>query len=197
MGRFYWRESFQAAQWFDICSRNRITLNHDKFLFGQEEVDFAGLTITLDNVRPCKRFLQAIQEIPVTNNITDVRSWIGLINQVSPAFSMASHVQPLRQPLKPDTKLYGNTSYKAYLKNPEMWYVQRLKKVCGFLTNLSQHMSSYWLVKIRNWFLGLQKYCKCSKTAPFCCRDGWTTGWHIQLNLVTHRLKVKHSTILL
>ena len=81
---------FQATQWLDICGRNGITLNPEKFTFAQDVVEFAGFEITHDNVRPCKRFLRAITEFPTTKNITDVRSWFGLLNQVSYAFSRLS-----------------------------------------------------------------------------------------------------------
>ena len=94
----------QAVQWLDRCSRNGITLNPEKFSFGQDEVEFAGFTITLDSVKPCKRLLRAIEDFPMPKNITDIRSWFGLLNQVSYAFSMAKLLQPLRQPLKPDQK---------------------------------------------------------------------------------------------
>ena len=33
---------FQAAQWLDICGRHGITLNPEKFIFAQDEVEFVG-----------------------------------------------------------------------------------------------------------------------------------------------------------
>ena len=60
---------FQAAQWLDICGKNRITLkNPEKFTFAQDVVEFAGFEITHDTVRPCKRFLRAITEFPTPKN---------------------------------------------------------------------------------------------------------------------------------
>jgi hypothetical protein len=79
----------QAVNWLDICGRHGIVLNPDKFVFGQDEVEFAGFEITKDSVRPCQKFLQSIRDFPSPRNITDVRSWFGLINQASYAFSMA------------------------------------------------------------------------------------------------------------
>jgi hypothetical protein len=80
---------FQAVLWLDICGRNGITLNPEKFIFGVDEVEFAGVEITRDEVRPCQRYLQAIIDFPTPKDITDMRSWFGLVNQVSYAFSMA------------------------------------------------------------------------------------------------------------
>ena len=45
---------FQAVHWLDICGKNGITLNQDKFVFAEETVEFAGFEITTDSVRPCK-----------------------------------------------------------------------------------------------------------------------------------------------
>lgn len=39
-------------------------------------------------------------DFPIPQNITDVRSWFGLVNQVSYAFSMAEKMSPFRQLLK-------------------------------------------------------------------------------------------------
>ena len=89
------------AQWLDICGRNGITLNPEKFIFVQDVVEFAGFEITHDTVRPCKRFLRAITEFPTPKNITDIRSWFGLLNQVSYAFSIAERMLPFRNLLKP------------------------------------------------------------------------------------------------
>ena len=50
---------FQAIQWLDICGRNGIILNPEKFVFAAPTVDFAGFTVTMSDVRPCSRYLPA------------------------------------------------------------------------------------------------------------------------------------------
>ena len=54
----------QAVEWLDICGKNGITLNPEKFKFGHDTVEFAGFEITSDCVRPCEKYLQAIMEFP-------------------------------------------------------------------------------------------------------------------------------------
>jgi hypothetical protein len=44
---------FQAVDWLDTCGKNGVTLNPDKFAFGQDTIEFAGFEITNDQVRPC------------------------------------------------------------------------------------------------------------------------------------------------
>ncbi|CAG2216565.1 unnamed protein product [Mytilus edulis] len=97
---------FQAVQWLDICGRHGITLNPAKFIFGQDIVEFAGFEVTSNTVRPCMKYLKAILDFPTPRNITDVRSWFGLDNQVSYAFSMADKMLPFRQLLKSGTPFF-------------------------------------------------------------------------------------------
>ena len=89
--------------WIDTCGRNGIILNPDKFQFGQNRVEFAGFEITMDNVRPCEKYLRAIKEFSTPKNITDVCLWFGLVNQISYAFSMNEKMLPFRELLKPST----------------------------------------------------------------------------------------------
>ena len=93
----------QAVEWIDPCGRHGVTLNPDKFVFGQDTVEFAGFEITPDNVRPCKKYLDAIREFQTPANITDIHSWFGLINQVSYAFTSAERMLPFHELLKPGT----------------------------------------------------------------------------------------------
>ena len=167
-------ESFhQAVQWLDRCGRNGITLNPEKFSFGQDEVEFAGFTITLDSVKPCKRFLRAIEDFPIPKNITDIRSWFGLLNQVSYAFSMAKRLQPLRQLLKPDQKFVWTDQLNCLFKESKDVIIGEIEegvrifdksKPTCLATDWSKDGLGFWL---------LQKHCECEKLMPFCCRDGW------------------------
>ena len=45
-----------------------------------------------------------IQDFPTPQNITDARSWFGLVNQVAWAFSLGSVMQPFRDLVKPSSK---------------------------------------------------------------------------------------------
>ena len=54
---------FQAAQWLDICGRNDITLNLEKFIYAQDVVEFAGFEIICDTVCTCQRYLRANRDI--------------------------------------------------------------------------------------------------------------------------------------
>ena len=99
---------FQAVEWLDICGNSGITLNPDKFVFSQDTVDFAGFEITANSVRPCEKFLNSIRNFPTPKNITDIRSWFGLVNQVSYAFSMTAKMLPFSELLQPNSTFNWN-----------------------------------------------------------------------------------------
>ena len=165
----------QAVNWLDICGRHGITLNPDKFVFGQDTVEFAGFEITPSSVRPCARYLDAIRNFPTPTNITDIRFWFGLINQVSYAFAASSRMQPFRQALKPGTPFLWNKELdnlfnesKSIITNEVEEGVRifdKSKPTC-LATDWSKTGIGFWL---------FQKHCQCKSPKPFCCPTGWKT----------------------
>ena len=163
----------QAAKWLDICGRNGITLNPDKFVFAQDSVEFAGFEITADSVRPCRKYLRAILEFPTPKNITDVRSWFGLLNQVSYAFSMTERMLPFRDLLKPATTFHWDDNLNQLFEESKTAIVSEIangvrifdknKPTC-LATDWSRHGIGFWL---------FQKHCLCPSADLFCCHHGW------------------------
>ena len=73
---------------------NGVVFNPKKFHFAQKEVEFAGFSITEEGIKPSKNILEAILNFPKPANITDARSWFGLVNQVSYNISSSDMMQP-------------------------------------------------------------------------------------------------------
>ena len=164
---------FQAANWLDLCGRHGITLNPDKFQFAQDEVEFAGFAIASNTVRPCKKYLRAISDFPTPQNITDVRSWFGLVNQVSYAFSMADQMLPFRDLLKPSTKFYWDEHLQKAFNQSKITITNEIEKGVSIFdkskttclaTDWSKHGIGYWL---------FQKHCSCPSNYLFCCNQDW------------------------
>ena len=74
---------FRTCEYLTLCSNAGIIFNKKKFQFGEEEVNFLGFRITMDSIKPNPEYLQAILDFPRPKNITGVRSWFGLIQQVA------------------------------------------------------------------------------------------------------------------
>ena len=172
---------FQAVHWLDICGKNGITLNQDKFVFAEETVEFAGFEITTDSVRSCKKYLQAITDFPTPKNISDIRSWFGLVNQVSYAFSMAPTMLPFRQLLKPAKSFSWDDSLNEAFKESKEVIVREIQKgVRIFDKSKPTCLATDWSNSGIGFWL-FQKHCHCADTKPFCCRQGW------QITLVESR----------
>ncbi len=65
---------------------------------------FAGFKISPTSVCPCPKSIDATQHFPTLRNFNDIRSWFGLVNQVSYAFTMAPYMAPFRSLLKPGAR---------------------------------------------------------------------------------------------
>ena len=83
------------------CDETGITLNPAKFRFARQEVNFCGYRVTPTGYTSDGEKLRAIAEFPRPHNITDLRSFLGLANQLGPFSSeLADAASPLRDLLK-------------------------------------------------------------------------------------------------
>lgn len=163
----------QAAHWLDTCGNHGVTLNPDKFKFAEDNVEFAGFEITPTTVKPCRKYVRAIQDFPTPRNITDVRSWFGLVNQVSYAFSMTAAMLPFRELLKPSIKFSWDESHQRAFDDSKTSIVNEIhhgvqifdksKPTC-LATDWSRDGIGFWL---------FQKHCPCPSNDLFCCKEGW------------------------
>ena len=163
----------QTVEWLDLCGRNGITLNPEKFAFAEETVEFAGFEIGPDTVRPSSRYMQAISDFPKPRNITDVRSFFGLINQVAYTFSMTERMAPFRHLLQPKTPFVWSDELDALFDECKHIIAREIEHgVKIFDPNRPTCLTTDWSKDGIGFWL-LQKHCKCQKLEPFCCRDGW------------------------
>ena len=83
------------------CREYGITLNREKFKFGEKEVDFVGYHLSSKGIAVDTKKIKAIQDFPQPTNISELRSFFGLVNQLG-AFSkdIAHLAGPLRPLLK-------------------------------------------------------------------------------------------------
>ena len=104
----FWR----TVRYMDLCSRNGIVFNPDKFRFGQDEVEFAGFTVSATGYQPTKTALEAIANFPVPASLTDIRSWFGLVKQVSYAFAKSQTMLPFRELLRKSQPFYWDETHR-------------------------------------------------------------------------------------
>ena len=82
-------------------AKNNLTLNSEKCVYEQTEVEFLGLQLSETGIRPTTNKLEAIQNCARPANVPEVRSFLGLINFVGSFIPNLSHrTEPLRRLLK-------------------------------------------------------------------------------------------------
>ena len=84
------------------CREHGITLNKLKFNFAQAQTSFCGFDISTNGISADPSKLRAIVEFPTPTNITELRSFLGLVNQLGEfTAEIASRAEDLRGLLRP------------------------------------------------------------------------------------------------
>jgi len=91
-------------------------LNPHKFKFGESKVKYAGYIVSEDGIEADPAKIKGISEFPQPSNITELRSFCGLINQLAPFSSdISMAATPLRDLLKTRNEfIWTDTHTKAF-----------------------------------------------------------------------------------
>ena len=85
-----------TAHFLSYTGSHGIIQNPSKFVWGRKELEYVGFWLKADGVRPTEETLAAITNFPRPKDITGIRSWYGLIEQVSFSFTKTTLMQPFR-----------------------------------------------------------------------------------------------------
>ena len=173
-----WDNNVEDSFWhtfnyIKLCADNGIVFNKEKFTFAEDIVEFAGFEITQDGYRPPKRILNAIKDFPVPKNVTDVRSWFGLINQVAYAFSQTETMAPFRELLASKTQMFfwDDTMDALFSKSKEKIVRLVEEGVRSFETCRPTCLATDWSKTGLGYTLS-QKHCNCPGPAKPNCKPG-------------------------
>ena len=67
---------------FQTAQDNNVSFNRKKTMFAKETAIFAGYVVSTDGFRPNPELMRAIRDFPFPKNVTDLRSFYGLCQQV-------------------------------------------------------------------------------------------------------------------
>ena len=85
------------------CRSNNFTLSRKK-LDIRELVEFAGQIVSTNGVQPNPTYLQGIRDFPAPKTVAELRSFLGMVNQLSVYhLGIARHTGVLQKLLKKDT----------------------------------------------------------------------------------------------
>ena len=165
----WWR----VIDYLILVGSNGIILNPKKFQFCQREVEFAGFLITQDEVKPLPKYLDAIRNFPRPTNISEIRSWFGLVNQVSHYAKLTDLMAPFKPLLSPKTRFRWDDELEHAFQKSKLEIVEAIKEgVKIFEPHRVTALSPDWSKTGIGYFL-YQKYCDCPSVVTTCCQAGW------------------------
>ena len=165
---------FHCWDYLTLCAKNGIVINEEKFQFCRDYITFAGLNITPTGIQPSDELLQAIKDFPPPRDITGARSWFGLVNQASWAYSISDIMQPFRELVKQNSKFTWDATLQKLFEDSKAKLIEVISEgIRTYDTSLPTCIQCDWS-KDGIGYLLLQKHCSCSmQHMPVCCNDGW------------------------
>ena len=119
---------WNVIEFIEVCGNNGIVLNREKFQFSLPSVDFAGFRITPDAVEPSPKHLEAIASYPAPQNITDMRSYFGLVNQVAHYAQLRDMMAPFRKFLSPKVPFEWNDELEKTFQESKKQIVDAIRE---------------------------------------------------------------------
>ena len=165
----WWR----IIDYLELVGKNGIVLNGEKFQFCEKTVDFAGFRVSSEKVEPLPKYLKAIETFPTPRNISDVRSWFGLVNQVAHYAQLKELVMPLKPLLSSKSQFYWSDALQKSFDDSKLEIVNAIKEgVEIFDPSLPTKLHTDYSKTGLGFYLA-QKHCVCPGVVPDCCEDGW------------------------
>ena len=151
-----------------------VVLNPEKFAFGRKRADFAGFRVTESTIEPLPKYLDAIRNFPTPASTTDIRSWFGLVNQVSNYAKLSHIMAPFKPFLSPRVSFVWTPELESAFQKSKDIIVEAIKVgVRIFDPSRRTCLQTDWCKTGIGYTLS-QKHCQCTKNLlPGCCAGGW------------------------
>ena len=163
----------KTCRYLTLTGGAGIIMNPDKFVFCRKKLEFLGFELTEDGVEPGRELLKSILEFPRPRDISGIRSWFGLVEQVAWAFSKTDIMNPLRHLLSPNSEFLWTQELNNSFERSKQEIIKAVKNgVKSFDPKGTTCIATDWS-KSGIGFCLLQKTCNCTDITPVCCPDGW------------------------
>ncbi|QQP57197.1 Uncharacterized protein FKW44_002109 [Caligus rogercresseyi] len=73
----------RVRRFLEQCREHGITLKQDEVKLAQSSVSFAGYIVGVESIKADPEKIKAIQHFPKQTNIKDMRSFLGLVEQLA------------------------------------------------------------------------------------------------------------------
>jgi hypothetical protein len=129
-------------------------------MFAKETVEFAGFEITKEGIKPTDKYIEAIRNFQTPTNISEVRSWFGLINQVAFSFVKMEHMAPFHHLLSQSQPSVWDETMERLSKERIIELI--VEGVASFDVDLVTCLSPDYSKQGMGWILQ-QKTCSCQE----------------------------------
>ena len=164
---------FRTCEYLNITGNAGIIMNPDKFVFGKKRLEFIGFKLTEEGIEPSKEMLKSIANFPKPKNLSGVRSWFGLVEQVTWAFSKTDVMKPIRHLLSPQVEFRWDEDIDRAFEASKAKIIEAIKTgVKTFDPTKITCLATDWCTEGIGFCL-LQKMCACIDKTPTCCKQGW------------------------
>ena len=107
-----------VRQFLQRCAEKNITLNTSKWKFAQPTIEFAGFILSPAGYQVDPTITQAITKFPTPTNRTELRSFVGLVNQLSASTpTIATLLAPLRPLLSTQNEFVWSDEFENSFGN--------------------------------------------------------------------------------
>ncbi|XP_066951847.1 uncharacterized protein [Macrobrachium rosenbergii] len=98
------------------CHQYGITRNKEKFATAAPKVNFCGYVLSSHSITADPK-VSAICDFPTPSNVTDLRSFVGLVNQLADfTLDITATAQPLRPLMSPNVHSFGPPTMSKHLR---------------------------------------------------------------------------------
>ena len=162
---------WHIVDYIELCHNNGIIFKPSKFQFAQDDVEYSGLIISNSGVRPSDDLSEAILNFPVPQNLTDIRSWFGIVNQAAYTFATTSEMAPFRELLKKNSQWYWDDKLTELFEQTKLRIVENIQHgVKLFQLGKPLRLFTDWS-KMGLGYMLQQKMCNCPGASHECCPD--------------------------
>ena len=163
----------RTCEYLSLTGNAGIIMNPEKFVFGRKKLEFIGFELTEEGIEPSKEILKSIKNFPKLKNLPGIRSWFGLVEQVSWAFSKTEVMSPIRHLLSPNVEFNWDDEIDRAFEASKDMIIEAIKKgVRTFDPAKTTCLATDWCTEGIGFCL-LQKTCTCKDLTPTCCKQGW------------------------
>ena len=137
--------------------------------FAERSINFAGFRVSDSTIEPLPKYLDAIKDFPSPTSTRDIRSWFGLVNQVSNYAQLRDSVAPFKPFFSPRCQFSWSPELEAAIQASKAAIIAAIRQGVEIF-DMQRHtcLCPDWSKRGIGYFL-VQQHCSSLSGVPDCC----------------------------